>query len=250
MWGLAVPENTIFSNGARDMTKTTTAATRRHSASISRAVTQSVFDAFRYAAASGTPLNTYAVINLRNQAGEDATRVFEAIRHKYRDWLMHLRKTGRANIPPTYVFAFENPGEVPHVNWVVHIPRGLEAEFSNKLPRWVEKSQGGIGNFDVNIQDVNLERTAYLAKYILKGTQETHIDHFYLNVVYDGPQGSIWGKRAGSSPSIGRSAREKAGFNRKKHKTIYQSSPIRAVKGAKIKPRPSPSSENMTQPPW
>jgi hypothetical protein len=232
------------------MTKTDATRVRRHSASISRAVTQSVFDAFRYAAASGTPLNTYAVINLRNQAGEEATRIFEAIRHKYRDWLTHLRKTGRTSVVPTYVFAFENPGEVPHVNWVVHIPLGLEDEFANKLPRWVEKSQGEIGKFDVHIQGVSLEKTAYLAKYILKGTQETHIDHFYLSVVYDGPQGSIWGKRAGSSPSIGKSARQKAGFNRKKHKVVYQNKPNNTVKVRQIRSDPSLSSENSAQAPW
>jgi hypothetical protein len=250
MWCRAVAGHTVFSNGARDMTKTDTVKIRRHSAAISRAVTQSVFDAFRYAAASGTPLNTYAVVNLRNQAGEEATRVFEIIRHKYRDWLMHLRKIGRTKISPIYVFAFENPGEVPHVNWVLHIPSGLESEFANKLPRWVEKAQGSIGDFDVNIQDVTLERTAFLAKYILKGTQETHIDHFYLSMVYDGPQGSIWGKRAGSSPSIGKSARQKAGFNRKKHRAVYQPKPASAVKGARIRTGSSASSGNMPRAFW
>jgi len=203
---------------------TTPPKIRRHSAAISRAVTQSVFDAFRFAASQQTPLNTYAVINLREHAGPEATQVFEAIRHKYRDWLTNLRKKGVTVVKPTYVFAFENPSDIPHVNWVVHIPAGLEEEFARKLPRWVERAQGSIGSFDVNIQPVTLGSTASLAKYILKGTQDTHIDHFHLGNVYDGPQGSIWGKRAGSSPSIGKTARDRAGFKRREHRNAYMTS--------------------------
>lgn len=216
------------------MTKTEAVRLRRHSSAISRAVTQSVFDAFRFAAAKGTPLNTYVVINLRKQAGEEATYIFEAIRHKYRDWLAHLRKKGGASVTPTYVFAFENPADLPHVNWVVHIPKGLEAEFDRKLRRWVLKAQGEVGPFDINIQPVTLESTATLAKYILKGTQETHIDHFYLGTVYDGPQGSIWGKRAGSSPSIGKTARDRTGFKRRAHRSAYRSPSASSLAGSRL----------------
>jgi hypothetical protein len=222
MLGRSPRRNTPFSNGARDMTKNDRAGVRRHSTAISRAVTQSVFDAFRFAAFRQTPLNTYVVINLRHQAGEEATRVFEVIRHKYRDWLAYLRKKGVAKVAPTYVFAFENPDDLPHVNWVVHIPEGLEREFARKLPRWVERAQGVIGAYDTFIKNVTIGTTSALANYILKGTQETHIDHFHLNGVYEGSQGSVWGKRAGSSPSIGKAARDKARFNRKHHKTIYR----------------------------
>lgn len=191
-----------------------------------------------------TPLNTYVVINLRHQAGEEATRVFEVIRHKYRDWLTYLRSKGTANVAPTYVFAFENPEDLPHVNWVVHIPEGLEKEFARKLPRWVEKAQGVIEPYDISIKDVTIGTTSALANYILKGTQETHIDHFHLNGVYEGSQGSVWGKRAGSSPSIGRTARNKAEFNRKHHKAIYRNQQIlgsRAVStGSRRKDVPVP----------
>ena len=179
-------------------------------------------------------LLTPVVINLRERAGDRATHTFEAIRHKYRDWLANLRNKGETSVIPTYVFAFENPTDLPHVNWVVHIPKGLEAEFARKLRRWVLRAQGEVGPFDVNIQPVTLESTATLAKYILKGTQETHIDHFHLGTVYDGPQGSIWGKRAGSSPSIGKTARERAGFKRRAHRSAYRSPSISSLPGSRL----------------
>jgi hypothetical protein len=183
----------------------------RASDHINRRVTQSAFRAFDYAKVAGRPLNTYAVINLRDVAEQAAATAFERIRHKFRDWLgRRTRKAGQP-VPPTYVFAFENPTGHVHVNWAVHIPLHLAAEFQSKLHRWVEKVQGKVGPCDIDTQPINDAYAKRLAKYIFKGTDPLFVSHFHLQDVHE-PQGKIWGRRAAISQAIGIRARKKAGF--------------------------------------
>lgn len=179
---------------------------------INRRTTQSAFRAFDFAASLGRPLNLYVVIHLHEKASASAATLFERIRHKYRDWLSHKAKTmGRLGLAPAYVYVFENPAKNPHVNWVVHIPASLQAEFQRKLPRWVERAQGQLHENDIHCQPIELNRAKRLAKYILKGTDSAFVEHFHLQDVHK-PQGSVWGKRAGISPSLGNTARNAVGF--------------------------------------
>jgi hypothetical protein len=183
----------------------------RETEHINRRVTQSAFRAFDYAKVAGPRLNTYVVINIRDTAERGATTAFEKIRHKFRDWLGRRAKLAGADVPPIYVFAFENPNGLIHVNWAVHIPEKLATEFSAKLPKWVEKVQGKVEPFDIDIQPVESNYDKRLAKYIFKGTDPHFVTHFHLQDIHE-PQGKIWGRRAAVSQAIGIRARKKAGF--------------------------------------
>lgn len=185
----------------------------RQSSHINRRVTQSVFRAFDYALEIGSPLNLYIVINLHETMKVSAAAVFEAIRHKYRDWLNYrTKKRSLGIVPPMYIYAMENPsGTHPHVNWALHVPDDLRAEFEAKLPRWIEKAQGKCGPSDCVVQGVREDTHKQLAKYIVKGTDPGFVDHFYLQKVY-APQGQVWGKRAGVSPSLGATVRKVVNF--------------------------------------
>ena len=185
----------------------------RQTEHINRRVTQSIFRAFDYASEIGSPLNLYVVINLHETVKISAAAIFEAIRHKYRDWLNYRSKRRPDGvIPPMYIYAMENPaGDHPHVNWVVHVPADLRAEFEAKLPRWIEKAQGACRHSDCVVQTVRPDTHKQLAKYVVKGTDPGFVDHFYLQKVY-APQGQIWGKRAGVSPSLGATVRRVVNF--------------------------------------
>ena len=186
---------------------------KRLTAHINRRVTQSVFRAFDYATAIGTPLNLYAVINLHETVAASATTIFEIVRHKYRDWLNYRSKRRPEGVaPPMYVYAMENPsGDHPHVNWAIHVPEGLRSEFEAKLPRWIARAQGHCGHSDCVIQPIKQDTHKTLAKYIVKGTDPNFIGHFYLENVH-AAQGQIWGKRAGVSPSLGATVRKVVNF--------------------------------------
>lgn len=178
---------------------------------IHRRVTQSIFRGFDYAAHAGTPLNLYVVINLREGSAASAATIFASIRHKYRDWLTHHRNKGRPVTRPVYAFSFENPNGMTHVNWAIHVPACVRHDFERKLRRWVMRAQGECGPQDICCKPINPAYAKRLAKYIVKGTDPDFVAHFHLGEVH-APQGRVWGKRAGVSPAIGKSARAVAGF--------------------------------------
>lgn len=189
----------------------------RPSTHIGRKVVQSIFDAIRYSRATDTPLNTYVVINLReSECGATAT-IFRAIRHKFRDWLAYRRRKYPALPAVAYVYALESPeNRYPHSNWVLHVPEELRSEFTRKLPLWVAKAQGSCGSFDVDVQSVDQAYIPALSKYVLKGADPAYVSHFHLERVANdhGPQGIVWGKRAGASLTLDRAARRAAGWTR------------------------------------
>lgn len=187
---------------------------------ISRHTAENICHAFDYAKFIGKPLNTYIVINLRELPDSlSPASAFEAIRQKYRCWLKNREKTGKTSTETVYVYSHENPGDMPHVNWVVHMPAKIEKEFRAKLDQWMSKVLGGIGRYDLDIQIVDPHTDKTLAKYIIKGRDTAYVDYLHLQDVAK-PQGRVWGRRATPSPSIGRTARKRAEFvpKRDRHK--------------------------------
>ncbi|WP_240535573.1 hypothetical protein [Bradyrhizobium sp. STM 3809] len=193
---------------------------------------QNIMRAFDYARARGIPFNVYAVINLIETDAHAAATIFEAIRHKYRDWLNYRARKLGVKLPPMYAFTFEAPGN-PHVNWVLRVPPSLRAEFLQKLPKWIGKTQQSRPH-DLNVQLIEPGGPyKSLANYICKGCDPAFIEHFHLTALHDqhGDQGEFWGKRAGVSPSLNRSARDAAGYDAKRRR-FAGSTPARSASAA------------------
>lgn len=204
----------ICSIGGCDMTKNV-GGKARCTNHINRRVTQSIFRAFDFSRSTGRPLNRYIVINLNETDAACAATLFERIRHKFRDWLNYHNRQSGAPVAPAYVYAFENPeGGRPHVNWAIHVPDHLLADFLRKLPRWIERVQGSLTPFTYHEQAIDQAYAKRLAKYLVKGTEPAFLEHFYLRELHEehGPQGEVWGKRAGVSPSLGHVVRRSASF--------------------------------------
>lgn len=204
------------------MTKNVVGGQRRTS-HINRRVTQSVLRAFDYAKDTGRPFNRYVVINLRDTPAESPTDLFRRIVHKYRDWLVNKIKKGvLPKERPIYVYSLENPNGMPHANWVIYVPPALLAEFEKKLPAWVKKAKGDVGDFDIDCQPIDQARYKRLAKYVVKGTDPAFVEHFYLGEVH-APQGQVWGRRAGASIAIGQTVRREANYRpSRRRKDFYQ----------------------------
>lgn len=188
---------------------------------LTRHTAENICHAFDFAKYIGMPLNRYVVINLDERLSDrGATTIFSHIREKFRNWLSNAyKKHGLEPPSPAYVYVHENPDGICHVNWVVHVPEHLQAEFDRKLPGWIRKAKRELGDFDYKAQSVNPHRDKCLAKYIIKGIDEAYIAYLHLQEVA-APQGRIFGRRATASPSIGRTARREAGFipRRDRHK--------------------------------
>lgn len=195
------------------MTKNVGARGARITTHIGRRVTQSIFDAFDFAADRGLHLNSYVVIQLRERDAASAATIFTGIRHRYRDFLSYRRRSGLFVPPPAYVYTMENPHGTVHVNWALHVPAPVAGQFRPKLEGWIKKEQGELDEFVLDLQPIDPNYAKRLAKYVVKGTEPAFIRHFYLDDVAK-PQGPIAGRRACVSPSIGRRAREQAGYRR------------------------------------
>jgi hypothetical protein len=187
---------------------------------ISRKMTQNIYRAFDFAKVMGTPLNQSVILQLRETHAQAATTIFDRIRHKYRDWLSHHSRKALKRYSPAYVYTFEAKGN-PHVNWALYVPPELLPEFATKLPKWIAKVQGELGDFDLHRSPIDPSK-AYksLADYILKGCDPAFIEHFHLQLCFalNGPQGTFWGKRAGVSPSLNKTARDAAGYDARRRR--------------------------------
>jgi hypothetical protein len=190
---------------------------------ISRKMTQNIFRAFDFAKAASMPINLWVVLHLHEKDAHSAATTFESIRHKYRDWLNYQSRKIGHRMPPLYIFTFEAPGN-PHVNWALRVPPFLLADFLSKLPRWVARVQGPLGEFDLWTSSVKPDGGyKALANYMVKGCDPTYIDHFHLGSLHaeHGPQGAFWGKRAGVSPTLNKGARDTAAYDAK-HRRLKQ----------------------------
>lgn len=192
---------------------------------LNRHPAENICHAFDFAKYLGRPLNKYLTINFDPASGLYGGTVFQKIRHKFRDWYnRRCKQIYGAALPPMYVYSLENPNGQVHANWVVHVPPELQNEFDKKCQRWVSKAQGNIRYYDVHSVQVDPYSDKSLAKYLIKGIDGRYIGYMHVGE-YASNQGRIWGRRAGTSPSISRAARKEAGFVPKRDRNKWRQVP-------------------------
>jgi len=191
----------------------------RETAHIDRKTAQYIFDAFDYSESVGEAFNYFVVIHLHDSLAKSSASIIEDFHKRYRGWFRRACKKHNLDYKPTYVWTRENPNGHEHLNWCAHIPKELEAEFESKLTAWVRKSQGMPDEVTINIQPITKTYKS-VANYILKGVDPEFIQHFHLQKQFlkHGLQGTVFGKRAGYSLNIGRSAIKSVEFNAKAYR--------------------------------
>ncbi|QDG74392.1 hypothetical protein [Labrenzia sp. PHM005] len=189
---------------------------------IGRRAAANVFHAFDFAKNTGHPMNTYTVLHLRDQDSASVTTQFTKIRRKFRNWYSyHQKKNNCAMLPPIYTYTFEAPTGAVHVNWVLHIPDAMLAEFQKKLPKWVEKVTGDLQPYDIKTERITPGTDKRVANYCNKGVDPLYAEHFNLNQI-SAPQGRIYGRRVTVSTAISKASREAVGFKAKYHRNDHQ----------------------------
>ena len=194
-------------------------ARNRENNHIDRKTAQYIFDAFDYAESMGQPFNYYVVIHLHETVAKSSSTIIEDFHRRYRGWFRRACKKNDLHLRPTYAWAREKPADHEHLNWCAHIPPQLKDEFERKLLSWVRKAQGDPDEVTVNIQPITHNYKS-VANYILKGVDPEFLDHFHLRKLYTkhGQQGTVYGKRAGYSLNIGRSAIKVVNFKPKAYR--------------------------------
>lgn len=194
--------------------------TNPHSAAgtwqIGRNQAERILHAVRYATERGRPINTHVSLNFhRLGIPEDAaTNVFRALRARFaRSW-RYRNQVGAALGTLDDVHVHENPLGRRNVHWALHIPEGRWVWAKGLIERLLLKI---LGVDDVG--DALVIEPAHgpggLAKYLLKGVEPAYAEYFHISA--PSPQGFISGRgRTGASRSIGKAARDNAGWKRKR----------------------------------
>lgn len=155
----------------------------------------------------GQDLTRYIVINFPQPGEGDEllpAHQFREIRRKAWGWWSYKRKHDKALGRFTDLHSWEDRNDIRHVNWLVHIPRALEAEFSQKLEKWITKV---VGDHPVEtFKNKEIYNVMGLVRYILKGIEPRSARKFQIE---PSGQGTIWGRRSAASKNLGRSARER-----------------------------------------
>lgn len=188
-----------------------TSSIARTSYFINRRQAANFYPAARTARRIGSPLNKHVTINFFHLdcEGQQVSSYFERLRdNHYTRWLRYLRSRGKTKSYPTYLWVIENPGGGHHhVHWALHVPKGLERAFDEKLPVWLEIVAGKIVDEQGAIHSTPVTDDTGLVSYLLKGTDKPYARHFRAN---HRPQGAVLGKRCGVSRNLGPTARTTA----------------------------------------
>lgn len=110
-----------------------------------------------------------------------------------------------------YLEVQESPNGHTNTHWMLSMPSHLADEVYIFCQKHIKKHYASPKATTINVSKI--ETSGSYLKYLLKGTDPYYCRHFYINHV---EQGSVIGQRVGTSRNIGRNARKKAKWNRKK----------------------------------
>lgn len=188
-------------------------------AKIGRRQAEGAFHAVRYANDNGRAFNLLITINFSDLgiSPDEAGAFFRILRQRVTRWWTYERKKSRPFGAFDALAVHEHPEGGPrHVHWFVRAPEGarleLEAIVCNRLQKLTRLDCLGDA---IDFTDVT--HPGGMAKYVLKGVDPAFADYFHMDAI---DQGEIIGRRIFVSRSVGRSARENAGWKRKRTKQI------------------------------
>jgi hypothetical protein len=183
------------------------------SESIKIAMASNIRVAMNAAEIMNLPLSHFVTINFMHTACEPdkALQAFRQLRNnRYGKWVTREHK--KASWRPAqaaYVWVIENPDDITHAHWAVHLPEGAEAEFKRLMPKWLVAVTGGPLS-DGALDIIDIDNTSGLALYMLKGADERYTT--FSRIIHE-PQGVVDGRRCGVAHALNRSARKAAGIN-------------------------------------
>ncbi len=185
---------------------------------ISMSNTANIIDAACFAELCGLSFTRFLSLDMSGISG----RPQPVISHFLKCVSCWLRTKG---VRSAYVWVLEYPARGRlNCHMLLHVPEALKSAFARKERRWLGQAgmpwrrdmlvstkigiRSGANNRALTDGErlVNLE---YVLSYILKGAERETCDRLEIKW---GPQGTILGKRCGTSQSIGARARTAAGY--------------------------------------
>jgi hypothetical protein len=169
----------------------------------------------RYAQDAGRPLNLLVTIDMTSLGidADQAGRFFRDAWARLARWWAYQRQKGREFGPFDAYAVHEHPEGGPrHVHWFMRVPQGTRMEIERTITQRLEKMTG-LACLGRALHFLDVEKPGGVAKYTLKGIDPRYAAHFHMRAI---DQGEITGRRITISRSIGFSARQRAGWRRRR----------------------------------
>ena len=172
-----------------------------------------LFHARRYAEAIGRPLNYMVTINwqLLGVSELQSYDYFQDLKKRFsRAWRYEAQKPANDMGTLDYAVVQEAPQNIPNTHWVVHIEESLEEWFRAKVIKFLSKNFGDVlPEGALHFEQVYAGGSLF--KYLNKGVSPVYGDYFHLTPV---DQGTVYGRRTGTSRSVGITARKRNNWSR------------------------------------
>jgi len=180
---------------------------------VSRRQGTNFLAAHRFAEQIGRRLNLAVTLNFSHTTCDPTctSEAFERLRdNHFSRWLRYrsqkAQKAGRRPFgAPTHAWVIEAKDGYQHVHWNLHMPTSLEKEFLKRLPKWLEKAAGKIEMPLGVIHSQPITDFGY-SRYCMKGLEPHHAKARWVRPE---AQGTVVGKRCGTSLNLGPSARKR-----------------------------------------
>lgn len=190
-------------------------ATKTGTSSIGPKQAARAFHSVRFANDNGRPLNLLVTVDFTTLGidSDDAYRVFQQLWSRVARWWAYRRtKDGSLGAFDCYA-VHEHPEDGPrHVHWFLHVPVGYRTSLEQAITKRVEKLSG-LDCLGKAVHFLDVAKPGGVAKYTLKGVHPAYAEHFHMEA---SDQGFISGRRLAISRSIGATARERAGWKRRR----------------------------------
>lgn len=156
--------------------------------------------------------------------------MFERLRDShFTPWLRHRRKRNPSYGPPTHAWPVEAKDNIPHINWLLHLPDELQEPFEEKLPSWLSSVAGAIDCRPAAIHAQGIWGPMGLARYCLKGINPSDAKAKFIRPEF---QGIVYGKRCGVSVNLGPAARRRHRLDQARAGAQGRRNAHRAAEGA------------------
>jgi len=183
---------------------------------VGRRAAENVFHAVRYADEMERPVNTAVCITFTSLIDDErsASELFKDLQARIGRWWRDQRiRKGRDIGPMVSVHVHANPENTTrHVHWLLHCPASIRAEFEEVVTKRLKKITG-VFELGTNLHFSTVPRAGGKVKYILKGIEPEYAGHYFIRAANEG---DVTGRRSGVSRSIGRAARKKINWQRKR----------------------------------
>ena len=174
-----------------------------------------VFKAAKHSQSSSRPLNYLVTLNFNHTTcpHERASQATSEIASKFGRWLRYqsaksIKAGGSTYGAPAYVTVIENPNNIHHVHWLVHVPDELMRLFAKTVPTWLTKAAGEITAPSGAIDIRPVATVMATSRYLMKGVEKHYARRCFVRPE---DQGMVLGKRVSVSRSLGHAARQRHG---------------------------------------